>query len=115
MFSKKKKRPEGRFLNSFLPGAYERVQAGLGSRPAEALSAAAVLVGTGIDFNLVANAAEQRHLQFKTRSELGGFQDLARRRVTLDSRFRINDLANQRGRQFNRDGFLVVEHHFAWH
>src|SRR5258705_219619 len=52
------------------------------------LRAAAVLVGTCVDFDLVADVAEERHLQFEAGVDLRGLENLARRRVALDSRLR---------------------------
>ena len=57
---------------------------------------------------------EQRHRDLEAGGDLGGLQHLARG-VALDGRLGVGDLAHDAGRQLDRDGLAVVEHHFDRH
>jgi hypothetical protein len=80
----------------------------------ERSDALAVFARAGVDFDLVALGHEQRHRHFHAGRDFGWLHDFAGG-VAFDGGLGPSDLAHHAGRQFNRDGFLVVEHDFEFH
>src|SRR5690606_24172312 len=68
----------------------------------------------GVDFDFVADVAEQGNSDFHARVGLGGLEHLARG-VALDGGFGVDDFAHNNGGQRYRDGAAVVEHDFHGH
>src|SRR5690606_41285676 len=64
--------------------------------------AATVFARAGVDFDLVADVAEQRNSHFETGGQFGGLQNLAGR-IALDGGFRVVDDAHHVGGQFDRN------------
>src|SRR5690606_38100913 len=83
-------------------------------RAAPLHDAATVFARAGVDFDLVADVAEQRNSHFETGGQFGGLQNLAGR-IALDGGFRVVDDAHHVGGQFDRNGATVVEHDFHGH
>ena len=75
-------------------------------------NAAAVFVGSCVDFDLVAGVDESRNLNDVACGQLGRFHDFAGS-IAFDSRFGVNNFTNQDCREFDGDGAAVVKNNFA--
>src|SRR5262245_53427779 len=82
------------------------------SRGGSALDAGLVLASAGIDLDGVADFAEGGNLQLCTVVQASSLHHFTGG-VATDSRLGVGDLANDGGRQFNRDHLFVVEDGFA--
>src|SRR5690606_27106037 len=76
------------------------------------LDSVLVLVGAGVDLDLVTDLDEGRHHQLEAGADRGRLEDLARG-VALDGGFSVGDFTHDGIGEFDRDGLAVVEHHFA--
>ena len=77
-----------------------------------ASDAAAIFAGARVDLDLVAGGHEQWNRHFEPARELGGLRDLARR-VALDRRLGVCDLADDGRGQLDRDRLALVERQLA--